>query len=68
MKRRAVIVETVWREPRSAQSDNRCAGMTFDVGDGAAGVDPNVPVLARMHQKRLTGYRPMGYTVTGGSG
>ena len=42
--------------------------MTFDVGDGAAGVDPNVPVLARMHQKRLTGYRPMGYTVTGGSG
>ncbi len=26
-------------------------------------VDDGVPVLARMHQKRLAGYRTMGYTV-----
>jgi superfamily II DNA or RNA helicase len=26
-------------------------------------VDDSVPVLARMHQKRLAGYRAMGYTV-----
>ena len=26
-------------------------------------VDDGVPVLARMHQKRLAGYRAMGYTV-----
>jgi superfamily II DNA or RNA helicase len=31
-------------------------------------VDDGVPVLARMHQKRLAGYRAMGYTVTGGIG
>lgn len=28
-------------------------------------VDDGVPVLARMHQKRLAGYRAMGYTVAG---
>ena len=27
-------------------------------------VDGGVPVLARMHQKRLAGYRAMGYAVT----
>ena len=31
-------------------------------------VDEGVPVLARMHQKRLAGYRAMGYAVTGGIG
>jgi superfamily II DNA or RNA helicase len=31
-------------------------------------VDDGVPVLARMHQKRLAGSRAMGYTVTGGIG
>ena len=31
-------------------------------------VDDGVPVLARMHQKRLAGYRAMGYAVTGGIG
>jgi len=31
-------------------------------------VDKRVPVLARMHQKRLSGYRAMGYTVTSGIG
>ena len=31
-------------------------------------VDHRVPVLARMHQKRLVGYRAMCYTVTGGIG
>jgi hypothetical protein len=30
-------------------------------------VDEGVPVLARMHQKRLAGYRAMGYTVTSGA-
>ncbi|NLG66012.1 MAG: DEAD/DEAH box helicase family protein [Actinobacteria bacterium] len=29
-------------------------------------VDSGVPVLARMHQKRLSGYRAMGYAVTSG--
>ena len=29
-------------------------------------VDDGVPVLARMHQKRLAGYRAMGYAVAGG--
>ena len=28
-------------------------------------VDEAVPVLARMHRKRLAGYRAMGYTVAG---
>ena len=31
-------------------------------------VDDGVPVLARMHQKRLTGYRAMGYAVASGIG
>jgi superfamily II DNA or RNA helicase len=30
-------------------------------------VDEGVPVLARMHQKRLAGYRAMGYAVTSGA-
>ena len=30
-------------------------------------VDHSVPVLARMHQKRLAGYRAMGYTVASGA-
>ena len=30
-------------------------------------VDASVPVLARMHQKRLTGYRAMGYAVARGT-
>ncbi len=30
-------------------------------------VDEGVPVLARMHQKRLAGYRAMGYTVASGT-
>ena len=30
-------------------------------------VDHGVPVLARMHQKRLAGYRAMGYAVASGA-
>jgi hypothetical protein len=30
-------------------------------------VDHGVPVLAHMHQKRLAGYRAMGYVVASGA-